>query len=186
MSRLEALYSLPAVRSRVPLSPAAAASDESSMVDFGSLQPSAFLPSFDDIKAIKSNLVVLVSRIICRNIKALSFLSSAIPAHIAHTYSKEMAKKSEVIVLDVLMKNEIKHGDMVEIMQAMQEFLGDGFPPGNKVLSGGDQVTVERQVNAKRHLMDGDTPHDRLDEFEIQTEDWHTLMSFLGVSLQLN
>ena len=183
-SELQHMYSLLAVRSRAP---AAAASDESSTVDFGSLQPSAFLPSFDDIKAIKSNLVVLVSRIICRNIKALSFLSSAIPAHTAHTYSKEMAKKSEVIVLDVLMKNEIKHGDMVEIMQAMQEFLGDGFPPGNKVLSGGDQVTVERQVNAKRHLMDGDTPHDRLDEFEIQTEDWHTnVFSWCKLAIKLS
>ena len=65
---------------------------------------------------------------------------------------------------------------MVEIMQAMQEFLNDGFPPGNQVLSGGDQVTVERQVNVERHLMDGDTPHDHLDEFEgdlnpVDTED---------------
>ena len=31
-------------------------------------------------------------------------------------------------------------------------------------------------------MMDGDTPSDRLDEFEIQTEDWHPFMAFLGVS----
>ena len=41
------------------------------------------------------------------------------------------------------------------------------------MLCGGDQLTCERQVGAKRHMMDGDTPSDRLDEFEIQTEDWH-------------
>ena len=51
-----------------------------------------------------------------------------------------------------------------------------GFPDS------GDQLTCERQVGAKRHMMDGDTPRDRLDKFEPVTEDWHALMSFLGVS----
>ena len=71
---------------------------------------------------------------------------------------------------------------MHDIMHAMQGYLGEDFPPDQRVLSGGDQLTCERQVGAKRHMMDGDTSKDRLDEFEIQTEDWHTLMTFLGVS----
>ena len=99
-SELQYMYSLLVVHSCVPLSPAAADSDGSSTVNFGSLQPSAFLPSFDDIKAIKSKLVVLVSPIIYRHIKTLSFLSNMIQTHIAHTYSKEVAK-------NVLMKNEL-------------------------------------------------------------------------------
>ena len=93
-----------------------------------------------------------------------------------------MAKKSDVIVLDVLMKNEAKNADMLDIMQAVQEYLGEDFPPDQRVLSGGDQLTCERQVGSKRNMMDGDTSRDRLDGFEIQTEDWHALMSFLGVS----
>ena len=104
------------------------------------------------------------------------------PTHITHQYSAEMAKKSEIIVLDVFMKNEAKNADMLDIMQAMQGYLGENFPSDQRVLSGSDQLTCERQVGAKRHMMDGDTPSDRLDEFEIQTEDWHALMAFLGVS----
>ena len=106
----------------------------------------------------------------------------SLPTRIDHAYSTEMAKKSEVVVLDVLMKNEVKGGDMLDIMDTMQSYLGKDFPAGKRVLSGGDQVTCERQIGAKRHMMDSNAPNDHLDVFEVQTEDWHALMSFLGVS----
>ena len=178
-SELQHMYSVLVVRTRV-LSPPLDAS--SSVGGFGSLRPSAFLPTAQDMKAIHNNLVVLVSRILCQNMKHFSFLSKVVPAHTPHRYSEEMAKKSEVSVFDVLMKNETKNADMLDIMQAMQGYLGENFPPDQRILSGGDKLTCERQVGSKRHMMDGDTPRDRLDEFEIQTEDWHALMSFLGVS----
>ena len=164
-SELQHMCSLIAVRSRVPYVPS-----PDTRRGFASLTPSAFLLTEEDVKAIKSNLVVLVSHILC------------LPARINHAYSKEMAQKSEVVVLDVLMKNEVKGSDMLEIMQTMQAYLGKDYPATKRVLSGGDQVTCERQVGAKRHVMDSDTPSDRLDVFEVQTEDWHALMSFLGVS----
>jgi len=178
-SELQHMYSMLVVRSRVPSPPLDA---RSAVSDFGSLQPSDFLPTAEDIKAIQDNLVVLVSRILCQNMKHLSFILRVVPAHVTHQYSEENAKKSDVIVLDVLMKNEAKNADMLEIMQAMQGYLGEDFLPDQRVLSGGDQLTCERQLGSKRHMMDGDTSRDRLDEFEIQTEDWHALMSFLGVS----
>ena len=152
------------------------------MSDFGSLQPSDFLPTAQDIKAIQDNLAVLVSCILCQNMKHLSFILRVVPVHITHQYSEEIAKKSDVIVLDVLMKNEAINADMPEIMQVMQGYLGEDFPPDQRVVSGGDQLTCERQLGSKRHMMDGDTSRDRLDEFEIQTEDWRALMSLFGVS----
>ena len=39
-----------------------------------------------------------------------------------------MSKKSEVAVLDVLMKNEVKHKDMLDIMNAYQGYLGEDYP----------------------------------------------------------
>ena len=178
-AELQHMYSMLVVRSRV-LSPPP--DSRSSTGSYSSLRPSAFLPTVHDIRAVQDNLVVLVSRILCRNMNHLSFLSKVVPAHITHQYSEEMAKKSDVVILDVLMKNEAKHADMLDIMHAMQSYLGEDFPPDQRVLSGGDQLTCERQVGAKRHMMDGDTSKDRLDEFEIQTEDWHALMTFLVVS----
>lgn len=59
-----------------------------------------------------------------------------------------MALKSEVFFVDVLMINEVVHADMVDIMENMQDRLGE-VPQTYKVLSGGDQLTCERQANAQ-------------------------------------
>ena len=49
------------------------------------------------------------------------------------------------------MKNESKSKDMVDIMTTLQDYLGEDYPDDRPVLSGGDQMTCERQVGAQRH-----------------------------------
>ena len=71
---------------------------------------------------------------------------------------------------------------MLDIMKTMHDYLGGEFPCDKKVLSGGDQFTCERQCCIQKHVMDGDTPTDRLELVEPVIEDWHTLMCFLKVS----
>ena len=144
----------------------------------------SFLPSPDDIKHAKSNLVVLVSRLLTQYIKELSPMSRSVPQHIPHKYTDEMSQRSEVAVLDILMKNEARHSDMIEIMKTLQNYLGSEYPSHNRVASGGDQLTCERQVGAQRHVMDGDTPWDRLQLLEPQSEDWHCLVCVLMVSIR--
>ena len=141
-----------------------------------------FLPTSEDHLAVQQNLVVIVSRILTQYLDSLSVFSKSVSAHIPHKYSEEMGRKSEVVVLDVLMKNEAKHSDMIDIMKSMQGYLGANYPVEKRVLSGGDQLTCERQVGAQRHTMDGDTVCDRLGIFEPVTEDWHCLVSLLSVS----
>ena len=65
---------------------------------------------------------------------------------------------------------------MLDIMKLLQSYLkvGSEFQESLKVLAGGDQLTCERETGAQRHVIDGDTPHDRLQLLEPQTEDWHT------------
>ena len=107
-------------------------------------------------------------------------MSDVVPAHIIHTHTIDMDEKSETVVLDVLHKNEAKHEDMLDIMRTQQSYLE---PHLNAMrLSGGDQLTVERQRCAKRHIMDSDTPKQRLDYLEPKIEDWHALQTFLMVS----
>lgn len=105
-----------------------------------------------------------------------------VPPHIPHAYHSQMSDASQTWFLDVLLKNEAKHSDMLDIMATMRKYLGDDFPSTAKVLSGGDQLTCERQNGAQRHVMDGDTPDERLQQFEPVCEDWHALMCFLKVS----
>ena len=123
-----------------------------------------FLPTSKDFDAVYSNLVVLVSRIITRYIDGLVVLSKLVPQHIQHKYSMEMGKMSEVIVLDVLMKNEAYRSDMIDIKKCMQNYLGKEYPSQRRVLSGGDQLTCERQVEAQRHTMDGDSVQQEQEE----------------------
>lgn len=68
---------------------------------------------------------------------------------------------------------------MLAIMKSQQSYLPEDFT--ETVLSGGDQLTVESQRNAKRHVMDSNTAPVRLECLEPKIEDWHTLQTFLMV-----
>ena len=151
--------------------------------DLAIVPPEFFLPSSDNVEKVKVNLVTLVSRVLTQYFPALVLLAKVVPKHIPHHYTEEMSKKSEVFVLDVLMKNEAKHQDMIEIMKTYQKYLDDsGFSNANRVLSGGDQLTCERQVGSQRHMMCGNTPRERLEVLEPVVEDWHCLVALLAVS----
>ena len=141
-----------------------------------------FLPSCDDVHKVKSNLVTLVGRILTQYIAGLIPLHKAVPKHILHKYSTEMSQKLEVVVLDVLMKDDIKHGDMIDILRTMHEYLGDAYDQEKRVLSGSDQLTCEQQSGAQRHMMCGNTRRERLEVVEPVAEDWHCLVCLLGVS----
>lgn len=170
------MYSLLAGRSRTP---AIEPSRTGNVADLTSLPSDSFLPKTADIQCVKKNLVVIVSRILTHYIRDLSPLSKCIPKHILHKYSNQMACKSEVVVLDVLMKNESKHTDMLDIMLKMQEYLGPNYSAERRVASGGDQLTCERQVGAQRRMMDGNTQEERLQLLEPVTEDWHCLCALI-------
>ena len=174
------MYSLLAARSRLPLLDLPRTGQ---VEDVASLPWESFLPTQEDIDGINSNLVVLVSRLITQYFSDLSVLSKSVPSHIKHKYSQEMSKKSEVVVLDVFMKNEATSTGMLDIMKSIQDYLGENYPSKNKVASGGDQLTCERQAAAMRHMMDGDTAKDRLQLLEPQSEDWHCMVCMLKVSL---
>ena len=148
--------------------------------------PEFFLPSPDDVNRVKMNLVVLISRVLTHYIPGLAPFAKVVPKHIQHKYSKAMSNRSEVFVLDVLMKNEAKHSDMMDIMSIMQGYLGEGYQDGRVVACGGDQLTVERLIGAQRHRMDGDTARERLELLEPVVEDWHALVCLLKVIKQTN
>lgn len=147
-----------------------------------SLLNAFFLPSKDDIRCVKSNLIVIVSCILTRYIHTLSPLSKSVQKHILHKYSNQISRKSEVVVLNVLMKNETKHSDMIDIMSTMQGYLGKEYPHECRVASGGDQLTYERQIGAQWHVVDGNTPEEQLRLLQPQSEDWHCLVCMLTVS----
>ena len=140
-----------------------------------SLPATSFLPSREDLIVVRQSIKVLIARILRKYIVCLTPLSKQVPTHISHEHSESMALKSEVFFVDILMKNEAVHTDMVDIMVYMQDLLGKDVPSGCKVLSGGDQLTCEQQANAQRHRMDGDSIAYHLQLLEPICEDWHAL-----------
>ncbi len=142
-----------------------------------------FLPTSADIVKVKANLVVIVSRVLTQYIHGLAPFSKAVTKHILHQYSDEMSQKSEVYVLDVLMKNEASHKDVIDILKTCQGYLGEDYPEMRRVLSGGDHLTCEREIGAQKNMMCGNTKQERLELLEPVVEDWHCLVCLLRVSL---
>ena len=175
-SHLCHMYSLLVVKNRISPPPLLSVCCQRSLRHIKAV---SLLPTAADIASIKLNLTILLCRFMCSYIKGLQKFADLIPKHIYHTHSDLMAEKSEVAVIDVLHKNEACHVDMLDIMKAQQSYLGNDF--NDRVLSGGDQLTCERQRCAQLHVMDSDTKADRLELLEPVVEDWHAFMIFLEV-----
>ena len=173
------MYSILVAKGRIPNPPE---SDQPfKPPSLTTLSYKSLLPNEVDMAAIFQNLTILVSRILVRYISDLKVFAKLVPKHIWHERSNEMAQKSQVAVIDVLHKNETCNQDMHEIMRVLQSYLGESFH--GKVISGGDQVTCERQRGVQRHVMDSDTPSERLELLEPVVEDWHALMCWMTVRL---
>ena len=174
------MYSILALRTRVPTSSLAMTGTTG---DLKSTKANSFLPNKDDVHKVKMNLTVLVSDILCTYIKCLQPLAKYAPQHIPQKYYSQMSEVSETCFLDVLLKNEASHTDMIDIMVAMQGYIGDQEGKA-RVLSGGDQLTCEWQADAQHHVMDANTQEERLQLLEPVCEEWHALMCFMKVSIR--
>ena len=95
--------------------------------DINSLSNSTFL--LDEVEAVKlrEDLKVLVGRVLVAHIPQLSFLKRIIPEHIPHKYQREMMQKSIIVPLPMMMKDEKKYEDVVDILDGYEQHLEDIF-----------------------------------------------------------
>ncbi len=114
--------------------------------------------------------------------KVFKSQKGSVAKHIPHPHSTEMATKSDVVVCDVLHKNENKRVDMIDIMMSTQDYLGKDFK--HTVASGGDLLTVDILQMLIHPRYTRDTPEEGLDRLEPVAEDWHALMNYLMVRRQ--
>ena len=84
---------------------------------------SFFLLSDDELSQIADRYRIYAGRIILKAFPKFSFLADLIPKHIPHQYSDEMTGKSEVVTMPVLMKDEKKYSDFVNITKIMQLYI---------------------------------------------------------------
>ena len=65
--------------------------------DITQLPLQTFLPSVNDCKQLHDEFVVLVGRVLVKNLSAFKSLATLVPEHIPHKYSSLVTQKSEIV-----------------------------------------------------------------------------------------
>ena len=94
-----------------------------------------FLLSDTETQKLREDFKVLVGRVLVANISALSFLKAAIPQHIPHRFSKEMAQKSTIVSLPIQLKDEKKYDDVVDILCFYENTLEEIYSKAGQYVS---------------------------------------------------
>ena len=92
--------------------------------------------------------------------------------------------------MGVLFKNENTTEDIIDILRHFQSYLPFYTANGQKKfvnqLCVGDQLSIERAVNAIHSVSNGYTAEDRLEGFNLQLGDWHTGLKILEVCMYVH
>jgi len=78
-------------------------------------------PSDLENDCLMNNYAVIIGRLFADKIPAFSWLKNVLPEHIPHEYSHQMSQKSTVYALPLLMKNETKLDECVDILESHEE-----------------------------------------------------------------
>ena len=84
---------------------------------------------------------VLVGRLLCHNVPAFKWLESVLPNHIPHRQSMYMDKKSNVMPLPIIKKNESKYEDCFDILDAYEQQIVNLFVEAHGTLNHKYQFT---------------------------------------------
>ena len=118
---------------------------------------------------IKERYKLLVAKILCQYFPAFKFLQDLVPVHLLHENTEAMTRKSTVVPFPVLMKDEKKYSEVVnvldqlETMTSIQKLVFAQFltlitnPPNSK-------APLHGQINQPRIP---DLPHPPLTHYKI-------------------
>ncbi|XP_076090697.1 uncharacterized protein LOC143062794 [Mytilus galloprovincialis] len=146
------------------------------------------IPSLEEDISYKTALKVILSRVIVEYCDSFSWMKPVIPKHISHPLQDEMSTKSSIHWLPIMLKNEAKYADCVQIMASYEDQLSTWYRKAGRggdldklqVPVGGDQLTRVRLQGAKSLRAGAFTAEDRLEHLTpIVVEMFHTLQDFL-------
>lgn len=88
-----------------------------------SVTPALFQVNKEEIKVFKDNFKYLIGKIVKENIPAFRWLKTILPDHLHHDLTEIMSRKSAGHPLPILLKNEAKYADCVDILDAYESHL---------------------------------------------------------------
>lgn len=77
----------------------------------------------EEICNIRERYKFLVGRILCEHFSAFKFLQDLLPAQLPHDHLEEMNIKSTVVPSPVLMKDEKKYADVVDVLDQLEAWI---------------------------------------------------------------
>ena len=95
--------------------------------DINTTTPDIFLLSDEDLRESADRYLVYAARIFVEFSPALNFLANLLPKHISHEYSELMKQKSDIITMPILMKDEKKYADFVDVMDTLETWIHDTY-----------------------------------------------------------
>lgn len=85
----------------------------------------SFIPSEQDTSHFKCATKFLVARELISTFQAFKWMELVVPKHIEHPLTNIMSRKSESFVLPILLKNEAKYEDCVDILSSYVHEVAD-------------------------------------------------------------
>ncbi|CAC5402481.1 unnamed protein product [Mytilus coruscus] len=107
------------------------------------------IPSLEEDALYKNALKVILSRVIVNYCESFNWMKPIIPKHIQHPLQEVMSQKSSIHWLPIMLKNEAKYADCVQIMASYEDHLSTWYRKAGRggdldnlqVPVGGDQLT---------------------------------------------
>ena len=81
----------------------------------------------EETNITKERYKLLVAKILCQYFPAFKFLQDLVPAHLPHENTEAMSRKSTVVPFPVLMKDEKKYSEVVDVLDQLETWSHDIF-----------------------------------------------------------
>ncbi|CAC5425084.1 unnamed protein product [Mytilus coruscus] len=101
------------------------------------------IPSLEEDALYKNALKVILSRVIVNYCESFNWMKPIIPKHIQHPLQEVMSQKSSIHWLPIMLKNEAKYADCVQIMASYDDHLSTWY---RKAGRGGDLDNLQVPV----------------------------------------
>lgn len=145
-----------------------------------------------DANVFRENLKVLIARDLLNHLN-FKWMDLVVPKHIDNPLKEIMSRKTTSFCLPILLKNESKYEDCIQIMDAYEKQVERWYRECGRIDDfkkvmipvGGDQLTRVRLDGAKNLRLGAHTPEERFDNLcPVIVEMFHTQMDFLEKTMK--
>lgn len=149
-------------------------------------EPLTFVIDDDELDALANDYAHMMMKVAAEHINVFSFLGDHLEPFLTDDYTKLLTKKTEVLPLPVMPRDENKLEDVVQILKGLESVLQAAYKDSNmditglRIPTGGDQLTRERFTSGKLLLLAAEEESERFSHLSpIVSQLFHLAMNYL-------